>query len=167
MIYRGIAKPGTAKVEKLKLQLEKKKSELESKGIKFDKFAEYSDGEAYDLKIITEALDPSFPHCDFDEYKNNNITKEYCSSKNSVGEMATVLSIMFGIFICVATMMFFSFIITFAKGRHILAFQAQKVMPVAKEGINEMAPTIGNAAGNVAEEIAKGIKKGLNDTDNK
>ena len=30
-----------------------------------------------------------------------------------------------------------------------------------KEGIEEMAPTIGNAVG----EIAKGIKKGLNDAD--
>ena len=32
-------------------------------------------------------------------------------------------------------------------------------VPVTKEGIDEMAPTIGNAVG----EIAKGIKKGLND----
>ena len=32
-------------------------------------------------------------------------------------------------------------------------------MPIAKEGIDEMAPTIGNAA----KEIAKGIKKGLKD----
>ena len=178
LIYRGIAKPGTAKVEKLKLQLEKKKSELESKGIKYDEFAEYSDGEAYDLKIVTEALDPSTTHCDSDEYKNNTITKEYCAAKNSVGEAATVLSIMFGIVICVVTMMIFESIIALAKGRYLFAFGAQQLMPIAKEvdreerkiakeRINEMSPTIGNAAGNIAEEIAKGIKKGLNDTDNK
>ena len=46
-----------------------------------------------------------------------------------------------------------------AHKREIAAFTTQQVMPVAKEGINEMAPTIGNAAG----EIAKGIKKGINE----
>ena len=46
-----------------------------------------------------------------------------------------------------------------AHKREITAFTTQQVMPVAKEGINEMAPTIGNAAG----EIAKGIKEGLKD----
>ena len=46
-----------------------------------------------------------------------------------------------------------------AHRREIAAFTTQQVMPVAKEGINEMAPTIGN----VASEVAKGIKKGLNE----
>lgn len=159
LIYKGVAKPGTSKVEELKVQLETKKSELEAKGIKFSSFTKYSDGEAYDLKIITNALDPSFNHCAFDEYKNNSITKEYCAAKNSTGDFASSGSTMLGIFICVATCMISGFIFMVAKRRHILAFQAQQVMPVAKEGIDEMAPTIGNAAG----EIAKGIKKGLND----
>lgn len=52
-------------------------------------------------------------------------------------------------------------IMLIAHRREITAFTTQQVMPVAKEGINEMAPTIGNAAG----EIAKGIKKGLNEAD--
>ena len=42
-----------------------------------------------------------------------------------------------------------------AKRRSIYAFQVQQVMPVAKEEINEIAPTLGNAAG----EIAKSVKK--------
>ena len=42
-----------------------------------------------------------------------------------------------------------------AKRRNIFAFQKQQVIPVAKESIEEMAPTIGSAVG----EIAKGIKK--------
>ena len=46
-----------------------------------------------------------------------------------------------------------------AKRREILAFSTQQVMPVAKEGINKMAPTMGN----VAKKITKGIKDGLND----
>lgn len=46
-----------------------------------------------------------------------------------------------------------------AKGREITAFYTQQQIPIVKEGIEEMAPSIGNAAG----EIAKGIKTGLND----
>ncbi len=159
LIYKGVAKPGTGKVEDLKVQLENKKSELESKGVKYDAFTKYSDGEAYDLKIITNALDPSFEHCDFSEYKNNPLTKEYCSAKNSIDDFASTGFIMFGVFICFATFMVSLSIMFVAKRRQILAFSAQQVMPIAKEGINEMAPTIGNAAG----EIAKGIKKGLSD----
>ena len=48
-----------------------------------------------------------------------------------------------------------------AHRREITAFTTQQVMPIKKETINEMAPTIGNAAG----EIAKGVKKGLNEAD--
>ena len=161
LIYKGVAKPGTSKVEALKVQLENKKNELEAKGIKFSSTAKYSDGEEYDLKIITDALDPSFDYCAFDEYKNNSITKEYCTAKNSTGDFASIGSIMLGVFICIATCMISGFVFIFAKQRHIVAFQAQQVMPVAKEGIDEIAPTIGNAAG----EIAKGIKKGLEDED--
>lgn len=58
--------------------------------------------------------------------------------------------------------------------REILAFNIQQTMPVAKEGIDEMAPTIGKAGasiakemapvyGEVAKEISKGIKEGLKD----
>ena len=46
--------------------------------------------------------------------------------------------------------------------RGIAAYTTQQVMPVAQEGINKMAPTIGNAA----KEIAKGIKEGINEADN-
>lgn len=159
LIYKGVAKPGTSKVEELKVVLETKKSELESKGVKFSPFTGYSDGESYDLKIITEALDPSFNHCAFDEYKNNSITKEYCAAKNSTGKFASNRSTMIGVFICISTCMISGFIFAVSKRRHILAFQTQQAMPIAKEGINEMAPTIGNVAG----EIAKGIKQGLND----
>lgn len=159
LIYRGIAKPNASKVETLKVEFEKKKSELEAKGVVYSDFAKYTDGEAYELKIITDALDPSFDHCSFEEYEKNSITKDYCKAKNSVGEMATSLSIMFGIFICLAFGMISFSIFMIAKRRHILAFTAQQAIPVVKEGIDEMAPTLGNAAG----EIAKGIKKGLSD----
>lgn len=53
-------------------------------------------------------------------------------------------------------------IFAFAKKRHILAFSIQQVMPIAKEGINEMTPTVGNVASEVARNITKGVKEGLN-----
>ena len=62
------------------------------------------------------------------------------------------LSFIFGLMLPMS--MFF-----IAYGREIRAFQAQQVMPVAKEGIEKMAPT----AGVVAKEVTKGIKEGLNE----
>ena len=54
-------------------------------------------------------------------------------------------------------------ILIISHRRGIAAYTTQQVMPVAQEGINKMAPTIGNAA----KEIAKGIKEGINEADNK
>lgn len=163
LIYRGIAKPATSKVDALEKKLEEKRNELISKGIEYDKSSKYTDGEKYDLYIITEALDPSFSNCEFDECKNNSITKDYCAAKNSISEFSNRTSIMFGAFICIATFMIFVSVLTFAKRRHILAFTTQQTMPVAKESIDEMTPTIGNAAGEIAKGITKGIKNGLED----
>ena len=163
LIYRGIAKPATSKVDALEKKLEEKRNELISKGIEYDKSSKYTDGEKYDLYIITKALDPSFQYCEFDECKNNSITKDYCAAKNSISEFSNRTSIMFGAFICIATFMIFVSVLTFAKRRHILAFTTQQTMPVAKESIDEMAPTIGNAAGEIAKGITKGIKNGLED----
>ena len=47
--------------------------------------------------------------------------------------------------------------------REITAFTVQQTMPVAQEGIEKMAPTVGSAA----KEIAKGIKEGINEADNR
>ena len=49
----------------------------------------------------------------------------------------------------------------FAKRREIIAFTAQQVMPVAQEGIEKMAPTVGNAAGTIGKSIAQGITSGI------
>ena len=65
LLYKGLAKPESHKVEILKAELETKKQALEASGVTFDITTDYNDGKAYDLKIITEALDPSFDHCDF------------------------------------------------------------------------------------------------------
>ena len=91
-------------------------------------------------------------------------------------ESTRMLLIFPGIFITLVGCMV-RFIV--ANQRSIMAYQAQQVMPVAKEGIEKMAPSVGvvakevakgvgesaeeiaPAAGAVAKEIAKGIKEGL------
>lgn len=159
LIYRGVVKPDKARLLDLKTNLETKKKELEDKGIKYDTFAEYTSGEKYDLKIITKALDPSFNYCGFDEYKDNIITSEYCKVKNNTGDFASTSSIMIGVFVSIASLMISGFIFMVAKGRHILAFTMEQAMPVAKEGVSEMAPTMGKAA----TEFVKGVRKGMKD----
>lgn len=52
-----------------------------------------------------------------------------------------------------------------AKRREILAFHAQQVMPVGKEIIEDVAPTVGSAVGTISKDLAKGIKEGINETD--
>ena len=51
----------------------------------------------------------------------------------------------------------------YIKRRKILTFTAQQVIPVAQEGVDEMAPVIGN----VAKEISKGIASGKQDENEK
>ena len=46
-----------------------------------------------------------------------------------------------------------------ANQRSIMAYQAQQAMPIAKEGIEKMSPTLGTAA----KEIAKGVKEGMSE----
>lgn len=48
-----------------------------------------------------------------------------------------------------------------ANRRGMMAFQAQAMMPVANEGLGNIAPTLGRAA----EQIARGFKRGMSDED--
>ena len=50
-------------------------------------------------------------------------------------------------------------ILFIAHRREITAYTTQQVMPIAKEGAEEIAP----AAGKVAKEVAKGVKEGLSE----
>ncbi len=49
--------------------------------------------------------------------------------------------------------------------REIMAYTTQQVMPIAQEGMEKMAPTVGSAVGTIGKELAKGIKEGLNEAD--
>lgn len=48
--------------------------------------------------------------------------------------------------------------------REITAYAAQQMIPVGKEIVEEVTPTVGNAAGTIAKSISKGIKEGLKDS---
>ena len=63
---------------------------------------------------------------------------------------------MIGGFILFASLIASFMIFIFSKRRDITAFSVQQSMPVAKEGLEKMAPTLGE----VGKEIAKGIKEG-------
>lgn len=83
------------------------------------------------------------------------------STEDSISKAKYVPLYILGAFIIIVSCTISGALYLFSKRREITAFTAQQVMPVAQEGIDKMAPTIGNAAG----ELAKGIKKGLNDVD--
>lgn len=172
-------------IDSEKILLENKKNELKNKGV--NPSSNYEDGEAYDLYVITEVLDPGFNHCKFDEYTTNSLTSKYCALKEELEDLnssfgsdfdksSNVAFFMFGVFIIIATCMISFAIFMITKRREMLAFGIQQVMPVAKEGIEEFAPTIGKvgsqlakdmapAYGEIAKEISKGIKEGLKKED--
>lgn len=162
------------KLELEKQKLETKKQALIDKGIVYDTFSSYEDGEAYDLYIITKALDPSFNNCAFDEYSDNDLTEEYCDLKEEIkefdsdfnkksGSFASIPFFMFGGVVIIGTLMISGFVFMITKRREIAAFATQQMMPVAQEGIEKMAPSIGT----VAKEVTSGIKEGLKDEEKK
>lgn len=54
-----------------------------------------------------------------------------------------------------------------AHQREIKAFTVQQTMPIAQEGVEAMAPTIGHAAQTISEGIAKGIENAKKESENK
>ena len=82
-------------------------------------------------------------------------------AKGVFGSFGLIGISMFLFFIGTSLLMFGGVLMFIAHGREINTFTTQSTIPVAKEGIDEMAPTIGN----VSKEITKGIKEGLNEED--
>ena len=67
--------------------LKAKAFQLKAKGVKYNQFAKYQDGDEYDLKIITNVLDPSFAYWRFDEYEDHPLTSKYCELREAVYEL--------------------------------------------------------------------------------
>lgn len=68
---------------------------------------------------------------------------------------------MFGGFTILAGIIVALAIWLITKRRALLAYHTQSVMPVAKEGIDEITPTVANSAGNIAGSVAEGIARGI------
>jgi len=171
----------TNQLQTEKTNLQTKITELKNKGIKSSR--NYQDGEAYDLYILTNVLDPSFNHCAFDEYENNTLTSKYCTLKNDLEHISndfnknfdshdSIPFYMIGIFIIIASSMIAFSVYMVAKRRELLAFGIQQVMPLAEETVEKITPTIAKTGatiakemapsyGEIAKEISKGIKEGM------
>lgn len=159
------------------------------------------------IKVIEDALSTGFDHCAFSAAKNNSYTSKYCSLKNKLKQKdseiegidnkyndfnkesdsyASISFYVFGGIIIIISCSIAGSIYLFAKRRDILAFTANQTVPVAKEVIEDVAPSIGKAAGsikkemndvagestanvmgNIAKNISKGIKEGINEADKK
>lgn len=111
----------------------------------------------------------------YQELRNNGFSENYYNLDNQIDKIEDKIDVLedkldpdtfylvvfyiLGGFVVLVTAMISGSIYATAKGREINAFYVQQQIPIAKEGIEEMAPTVGNAVG----EIARGIKKGLKD----
>lgn len=65
----------------------------------------------------------------------------------------------FSIFISLVLLMVGGFLLFIGNRREIAAFNAQQVLPVEREIIDEMTPTIANSAGEIAKSVKKGLKE--------
>lgn len=106
----------------------------------------------------------------FNSFSSGTIVGGIQDSTNEIQSTAKGMFGSIGLFALGGFIEFIGFVLTVAGGimlfiahrREITAYTAQQIIPVGKEIVEEVAPTIGNAAG----EIAKGIKKGINDANN-
>lgn len=148
-----------------KSSLESKKAELIAQGLQPS--SNYEDNESYNLYIINNVLNPSFNRCSFDEYKNNELTSQYCNLikqledtekldikyKRKSESFSCILYYMVGTSIILFSIIISISLFLIAKRREIIAFQAQQAMPVVKEGIEEISPALGKAAKDVINNI--------------
>jgi uncharacterized membrane protein len=103
----------------------------------------------------------------FNSMGNADINVDFSGVQNTASGMfgniglfaigSFMLTIGFGLTIAGGVVMFI------AHRREITAYATQQVMPLAQEGIEKMAPTLGDAAGTIGKSIAKGIKEGINE----
>lgn len=92
---------------------------------------------------------------------NNGFIDDFEESgpENLVSKGFSGMMIMGGVMVLIFTALISGNLFMIYKRREILAFTAQQSIPVVKEGIEEMTPTIGN----VAKEVTKGISSGIKD----
>lgn len=161
-----------AQIVSLNVQIKIAKSSLESKKVELiaqglQPSSNYEDNESYNLYIITNVLNPRLSNCSFDEYKNNELTSQYCNLIKQLEDtekldikyerksesFGCIPYYMIGTFIILFSIMISILLFVTAKRREIIAFQAQQAMPVVKEGIEEISPALGKATKDVINNI--------------
>lgn len=161
-----------AQIVSLNVQIKIAKSSLESKKVELiaqglQPSSNYEDNESYNLYIITNVLNSRLSNCSFDEYKNNELTSQYCNLIKQLEDtekldikyerksesFSCIPYYMIGTFIILFSIMISILLFVTAKRREIIAFQAQQAMPVVKEGIEEISPALGKATKNVINNI--------------
>lgn len=101
----------------------------------------------------------------------NDTKNEIFQNANKISTSDYVFLFIIGGFIIISSSMIAGSLYLISKQREITAFTAQQIMPIAQEGMEKMAPTVGKvgktiaqemapAYGEIAKEISKGIKKG-------
>lgn len=119
-----------------------------------DKIAELEESIKEDTKTV-EAIDYVFEHgCTFNH--NINLNK-YCNIYNNLekanNKYYSIPLYMFGAFVIIAAfMMAMPLIFTF-NGRNITSFIAQQNMPIAKESIEKMGPSVAKMAKDIKDKI--------------
>ena len=141
--------------EELNKKISDKKYECDSINMGTDSWFEKSNKCDNEVLSLEEQVD----ELESEEFDLENTNYEFDKKYNSVG---STRYFMFGGFIIIATLIISLSIFMFAKRREIMAFGMQQTMPLAQEGIEKMAPTVGNAAGTIAKDVAAGIKEGIN-----
>lgn len=157
-------------MEKNRLQNEKSKIFQEDRGFSDRYYSKDEEVSQKQLEIDNKTKEKDKLETSIDKYDSElweltsgyNDTKDYIANGRNKIEASKYVPLYFiGGFIILVSCGIALWLFIFSKRREIVAFTTQQVMPVAKEGIDEMAPTIGNAVG----EIAKGIKNGLKEED--
>jgi uncharacterized membrane protein len=100
-------------------------------------------------------------------WKNGDVT----DININTGKVANGIFGSFGIIAFSGFVSTIGFILTVVGGvimfithrREIAAYSMQQGMPIAKEGIEKMTPTVAKATGSIAKEVSKGIKEGINE----
>ena len=84
------------------------------------------------IKVIDDALNESFNHCNFDEAKNNTYTSKYCSLKNQLKDITdfnkefdsfdSIPFYILGTFVIIISCMISASTFSFSKHRDIVSF---------------------------------------------
>lgn len=104
----------------------------------------------------------------FNKTRNNMMNSFNNSASNMFDSFNSVMLIGLGGFISVAG---FALIIAgggmtyMAHRREITAYTTQQTMPIKKETINDITPTVADAAGTIAKSVSQGFEEGKKETD--